>query len=171
MSHFCQSLYSKIDKRMENPYLLGVGMALNLSFTYLAYPFAVWRLGLVRGGMVMTALSVALHYLAISLYARSGKDWFGLEALKNRIGMMEGGGKAGRFMAWALKKSGPLALIVLSVKFDPFITTVCLRREGFHGLDLRDRLIFLTSAAIGNGYCIFLTFGGGRLIKHLQRFI
>lgn len=156
--------------KKANPSLLGLGIALNISFTYIAYPFAVSRLGLVKGGIAMIAISLALHYLVLSLYVRSGRDWFGIEALKERIGGMEGRGRAGRFLAWAINGSGLLALIILSVKFDPFITTAYLRRGGFHGMEFRDRLIFLSSAAIGNGYCIFLMLGGLTLIKYMKIF-
>ncbi len=168
MSNFCQSLYNRMNKMMENPFLLGVGITVNLSFTYLVYPFAVLRAGFVKGGMVMTFLTLALNYMAISFYTRSGRDLFGIEAMKKRIQNMQGRSRAGRLIAGAIKKSGFIAFVVLSVKFDPFITTVYLRRGGFHGLDLRDRLIFLSSAAIGNGYCIFLMFGGGTLIKYIK---
>jgi hypothetical protein len=42
-------------------------------------------------------------------------------------------------------QSEPLACILLSIKFDPFIVTVYLRRGRFGGLSSRDWRIFLLS--------------------------
>jgi len=152
---------------------LGLGVAYNLGasyvFFYVVYPFAIWKLGILRGGIVMTSISVVLCYTFIYLYDWSGRDWFGIEALKARIRGLKGRTRIGRFLSEAIKRSGPLALVLLSIKFDPFVTTVYLRQDGrkFGGLGRREWLIFLSSAAIGNGYWLFVMFMGGSLFKYL----
>jgi hypothetical protein len=52
------------------------------------------------------------------------------------------------------------------------VTTVYLRHghRKFKGLAFRDWIIFFSSAAIGNGYWIFIMFGGGTLLKYLGHY-
>lgn len=153
---------------------LGVVFSLGLSyfFFYVAYPFITWKLGLIEGGITMTCLSVILSYTGISLYDRSGRDWFGIEAIKEKLSGLKGKNWISRFIAAQVKRGGPLTLVILSIKFDPFVTTVYLRHghRKFKGLCFRDWIIFFSSAAIGNGYWIFIMFGGGALLKYLGHY-
>jgi hypothetical protein len=156
-----------------NAATLGLGVAFNLGFSYfffyVAYPFIIWKLGLMEGGITMTFFSLTLSYIGISFYDRSGRDWFGIEAIKEKLGGLEGKGWIGRLIARQVKRGGPLTLVILSIKFDPFVTTVYLRdgQRKFGGLSWRDWIIFFSSAAIGNGYWIFIMSGGWALLKYL----
>jgi hypothetical protein len=152
---------------------LGLGVAFNLGlsyfFFYVAYPFIIWKLGLIEGGITMTCFSAILSYIGISFYDRSGRDWFGIEIIKEKLSGLEGKSRIGRLIAGQVKRGGPLTLVILSIKFDPFVTTVYLRhgQRKFKGLGFRDWIIFFSSAAIGNGYWIFITSGGWALLKYL----
>ena len=53
---------------------------------------------------------------------------------------------------WLLHRSDPVACVLLSIKFDPFIVTVYLRRGRFGGMSRRDWRIFLLSWLIGNAW-------------------
>jgi hypothetical protein len=159
-----------------NAAALGLGVAFNLGFSYVffyvAYPFIIWKLGVMEGGAAMTCASLVLSYIGISVYDRSGRDWFGIEAIKEKLAGLKGKSRAGRFIARGIKRGGPLTLLILSIKFDPFVTTVYMRegRRKFGGLGVRDWMIFFSSAAIGNGYWIFIMFGGGKLLKYLGHY-
>jgi hypothetical protein len=59
-----------------------------------------------------------------------------------------------------LRQSDPIACILLSIKFDPFIVTVYLRRCRFGGMTRRDWKIFLLSWLIGNTWWSVVCFTG-----------
>jgi hypothetical protein len=151
---------------------IGLGVAYNIAYSYVffyvAYPFAIWKLGLAGGGLVMTSMSVALSYAAILVYDRTGRDWFGIETLKEKMRSLNGRTRTGRFLADAIRRSGPLALAALSIKFDPFVTTIYFRPASRRssGLSGRDWAVFLSSAAIGNGYWLLVMFTGGSLLRY-----
>lgn len=89
--------------------------------------------------------------LTIWFYDWSKKDWLGIEAIKE-LRAYDGTSRFGRFLAWTLRSSEPVACVALSVTSDPFITTVYLRRGKFNGMTRRDWNIFLASWFIGNAY-------------------
>lgn len=145
--------------------ILGVGLAGNqvivLAFDYTLYPFVMWRLGLVWGCLIMTALSFIVCYATLLFYDWAKKDWLGIEAIK-AVRDEENGGRFARWMGALLRRSEGLALVVLSVKFDPFIVTAYLRRGSyqFDGLTRRDWRVFVTSLVIANAYWSFVAFAG-----------
>lgn len=151
----------------------GAGIMSNLGvayvFYYVLYPLAVWKLGIVKGGILMTSASFISCYIALTLYGRMKKDWFGIEALKEKLKNIGAGSKAGRLSAWAIKRCAPLTLVGLSIKFDPFITTVCMRSRDHEGgwLTRSDWLVFISSVLISNGYWLFVMYVGGAMLKHL----
>jgi len=63
-------------------------------------------------------------------------------------------------MAWLLRQSDPIAGILLSIKYDPFIVAVYLRRGRFGGMSGRDWRIFLLSWLIANAWWSLLCFAG-----------
>lgn len=56
----------------------------------------------------------------MKFYDCSKRDWLGIEAIKS-LKDYAGENRSGRFMAWLLRPSDPVACILLSIKFDPFI--------------------------------------------------
>lgn len=135
---------------------LGAGLsanaALTYGFDYLLYPYVVYRYGVLQGGAIMALASFTLCLLLIRLYDWSRRDWLGIEAIKE----LKAGGSCcwARLAAWFLNKSEPVAAVFLSIKFDPFITTLYLRQGAYSGLSARDWRIFLFSLVLGNGYWI-----------------
>ena len=72
------------------------------------------------------------------------KDWLGIEAIKK---VREGGNDCGwgKVMSWALRKGDVIVMIILSINFDPFITTAYMRygSNEFNGMSQIDWRIFL----------------------------
>jgi hypothetical protein len=137
-------------------------------FDYCLYPFFIWKLGLLRGALVMTLLGLMACLGAFVFYDWAKKDWFGLELLK-AVRENVAPSRLARWSAWLMKKSDFLMLVVLSVKFDPFITTIYMRRGAnqYRGMTRRDWGIFLASLAIGNIFWALIMFGGVTGLEHL----
>lgn len=141
-------------------------------FYYVVYPFAIWKLGVAAGGAAMFALSSALCYAALCYYDRHGADWFGIELLKERL-TAKGRTMAPGRNAWMLAQiSRPLALVGLSIKFDPFVTTICMRRDMERqgrqcGMSGGDWAVFAGSVLIGNGYWLAVICTCGKVLGKL----
>ncbi len=123
--------------------------AADYAFDYALYPFVVWKLGPVAGGAIMALLSLAFCLLLLRLYDRLGRDWLGIEFVKN-LRHYHGPSRWRRGTAWLLSRGDGAAFVVLSAKYDPFVTTAYLRRGAFNGMTRRDWTIFLASWLIGN---------------------
>lgn len=140
--------------------LLG-NQAIELAFDYALYPLVLWQFGLVAGAGVMLVLSFLICLGTMWFYDRSQQDWLGIETLK---ALRETAGESGwrRWLNQLLRRSDGLALVLLSVKFDPFITTAYLRHGAFHfnGMSRRDWRILVASTLVSNGWWSFVVFGG-----------
>jgi hypothetical protein len=65
-----------------------------------------------------------------------------------------------RVFAWAIKKNTFTAHIAMSVAFDPFHTTIYLRKGSeYNGLSGRDWKIFFSSAIVSNAWWTIRTTG------------
>lgn len=121
-------------------------------FDFLLYPYVIYHYGALHGGLIMALASFAICLLAFRLYDWLQRDWLGIEAIKR---LKQGGeGRFARVLSWALKKGDPAVLVLLSIKFDPFIATLYLRNGAYNGLSARDWRVFLSSFAIANAYWI-----------------
>ena len=58
--------------------------AINWPFDFILYPFMIYRLGPVWGGLVMTLLSIPFNLLTIRGYDWSKTDWLMIERVKSR---------------------------------------------------------------------------------------
>lgn len=117
----------------------------------------------------MAGLSFVICLLTLWFYDWSRRDWLGIEAVKS---LRECGPDAGRFrrlLAWALERGDVVACVVLSIKWDPFITTAYLRRGAFNGMSAQDWRIFLLSWFIGNAWWALLCFVGVETLGGLWR--
>jgi hypothetical protein len=137
-------------------------------FDYLLYPFVIFKLGLWRGGLVMALLSLVSCLLLLRFYDRLKRDWLGIEAVKG-LKDYAGQSRFRRMAAWLLQRGEPVACLFLSIKFDPFITTLYLRRGSYNGMTRRDWKIFVASWLIGNVYWTFVCFGGVSALVWLWR--
>lgn len=135
-------------------------------FDFVLYPVVMWQLGLVKGFAVMALLSLLVCLLTLWFYDWSGRDWLGIEAVKQlRDG--EADSRFRKMLAWALSRSDWLACALLSIKFDAFITTAWMRRGAFQGMTSRDWRIFFASWLMGNGWWALACFGGIELLSRL----
>lgn len=162
---------SKLSQRLGE---LTLGHTVNAvmvyGFDYVLYPFVIWKMGLIHGGVLMSVLSLVTCLLTLWFYDWSKRDWLGIEAVKQ---LRDGEAKTRlrRWLAWALAKGDIPACIALSLYSDPFITTACLRRGAFQGMSTRDWRIFFASWFISNGWWILACFGGIEFLKGLWKLI
>lgn len=135
----------------------------------------------------MTLFSFLLCYSLILFYDWAKKDWIGLETLKeiedfeskplpdNQIGKIVISiiNIIGELSAWVMKKSDAILLIVLSIKFDPFITVLHIRHGAhqYNGLSKRDWKVFITSLIIGNVYWTLAVYMGITLVEAIWKLI
>lgn len=140
------------------------------AFDYLLYPFVIYHMGIIKGGIIMTFLSFIACLLTIKFYDWSKRDWLGIETIKG-LKNSDGKKKIGKVTAYILQKSDPLVFLLLSIKEDPFITTAYLRHRKFSGMGRRDWKIFMGSLLVGNAYWTLACFMGLTLVewgwKHL----
>jgi hypothetical protein len=141
-------------------------LVLGYAFDYILYPFVFWKLGLLKGGVIMALLSLVACLLTLWFYDWSKRDWLGIEAVKQ---LRDGEAKSRwrRVLAWALNKGDLPACVTLPIWSDPFITTACLRRGAFNGMTQRDWRIFFASWLIGNAWWALACFGGIEVVSHV----
>ena len=106
-------------------------------FSYVLYPSVIYAFGIFKGGTIMTFLSFLVCLFLLKLYDSSKRDWLGIEAVK-RLRDYDGRSKLGRLWAWFLRKGDPLIFLFLTIRVDPFVTTVYLRRGNHTGMSRRD---------------------------------
>lgn len=142
---------------------ISVGVALlfivNKTFDYLVYPYAIFKFGIVFGGFIMTILSAISCFILLKFYDVTKKDWLGIETIKS-IKEYKGHSKIGNFISSLLRKSDPFAFVILSICYDPFITTVWLRHKRFGVLTIREWRIFWGSVILANMFWIFSCWAG-----------
>lgn len=147
---------------------LAVGLtAANLvgyAFDYLLYPFVIYNVGILRGGIFMTLVSFTTCITGMKFYDWSKRDWIGIEAIKE-IKTYKGTRRIGRMTAWVLTKNEPVMFLFLSIKFDPFVTTAYMRHGKFNGMNRRDWTNFLGSLLVSNAYWILACYTGISLVE------
>lgn len=134
------------------------------AFDYLLYPFVIYHLGILKGGIIMTFFSFIACLLTMKFYDWSKRDWLGIEAIKSLKGY-EGSKKIGKVTAWIMKKSDPVIFVFLSIHYDPFITTAYLRKGKFSGMNKRDWMIFMGSLFLANTYWTLACYMGITLFE------
>jgi len=163
----CKTLNGNVDRPPESIYrrfkTLSAGVTfmfiINKLFDYVLYPYVIYRAQIVLGGLIMTALSAIACLALLRFYDWTKQDWIGLETIRS-LRDYQGSNRMGRFLSRLISKGDLLAFIVLSLYYDPFVTTVWLRRERFSGLSGRDRRIFWGSVLICNiGWTCFCWLG------------
>lgn len=163
------SIETTLKKRLG---ILGIGLLGNAlmvyGFDYFLYPYIIYKYNLLKGGVIMMILSFLICILTIWFYDWAKKDWIGIETMKE---IREVGGKSllARIVQKIMHKGKWAMLIVLSIKFDPFITTVYMRHGAhqYNGMNTRDWKIFLSSTVIANLYWSLLMFGGITLLEKI----
>lgn len=49
----------------------------NNTFDYALYPFVIYKLGILKGGLIMTLLAAISNILCLKFYDWSKRDWLG----------------------------------------------------------------------------------------------
>ena len=154
---------------------LGIGLlgnwAITWAFDFLLYPYVIFKFGILGGAPIMIVLSFIICYATILFYDWAKKDWIGIETLKE-IKEREPKNMMGKLLTKLVRKSDPLALIILSIQFDPFITVAYMRHGAhqYNGLSMRDWKIFINSLVIGDIYWTLTVYMGITLVEALWRF-
>ncbi|OGI34348.1 MAG: hypothetical protein A2259_05295 [Candidatus Moranbacteria bacterium RIFOXYA2_FULL_43_15] len=159
-------LLKKFDfKAMGLGYLFFVGT--NQAFDYVLYPYVIYQRGPFWGGIVMMLLSAASCLVIVLIYDLVKKDWLGIEAIKEIREEIKNlrdceKKKFRKMLAWFLKKGHWAEFLFLSLKFDPFVTTVYLRNgvKKFNGFKKEEWRIFIASVFVSNVYWTMLSFSG-----------
>lgn len=153
---------------------LSIGHSINwlivYGFEYILYPFVIYWLGFWWGFLVMAILSFIVCWLTMKFYDWAKRDWLGIEAVKS-LKEYSGTSRTGRSFAWIMRQSDPIACVLLSLKFDPFIVTVYLRRNRFGGMCSRDWRIFLLSWLVGNAWWSLFCLAGVETVTGLWRWL
>lgn len=145
-------------------------LVLVYAFDYVLYPFTIWKLGLLKGGILMALLSLVTCLLTMWFYDWSKRDWLGIEAVK-QLRDAKAKTRWRRVLAWALNKGDVPACVVLSIWSDPFITTACLRRGAFNDMARRDWRIFFASFIIASGWWALACFGGVEAVSRAWQWL
>lgn len=113
-----------------------------------------WVNGSIIAFAVMTPLTGLLCLAYIRFYDWAGKDWLGLEALKELREEQANGGWISRIVYRVARHGGVAAFFALSVYGDAFMTTVYFRKgaHSYSGLKLRDHGIFWSSLLVSNAF-------------------
>jgi hypothetical protein len=165
---------AKVAARKEQFGILVAGYlgnwAVVYSFDFVLYPWVIYKLGILQGGVVMFFASLLICLLTLEFYRWAKKDWLGIEALKGlRDNGKEGESKATKIFIKILRKGDWAAFLILSLRYDPFITTIYMQKGShqYEELSKRDWKIFLGSMVIGNLYWIGVMGSGVELVKYL----
>jgi hypothetical protein len=147
---------------------LSIGLAAKYlsdrAFDYLLYPFVIFNLGILKGGIVMIFLALIANIITMTFYDWSKRDWLGIEAIKE-LKTYSGNRKMRRFTSWILKRSSPVIFLFLTLWFDAFTTTAYLRCGKFNGMSKLDWTIFMGSLIISNAYWTLACFMGITLVE------
>lgn len=146
-------------------------------FNYWIYIPVIAILGPIKGGLILLVTDIILSFIFLSFYDWSKQDWLGIETIKElrdlgpqwikKFGFKSKIGKLifwpfsklSLIALWVLKKGDVAAFFILSVFFDPFITTVYLRKNSFGKMGIKEWFIFFFSAIISNGWWTIRSLG------------
>lgn len=173
---------------------LSANVAIDYWYNWVAYPYLFETHGTMYGWLYATAGSIVLCLACLWFYNLTEQDWLGIETIKglrdevpqepstpDSINFWDW--KA-RFVwwfrryswklqafLWKIAQKGDIALFfVLSIKWDPFITTVYMRRGADRTMTARDWKIFWASMLIGNLYWGAVIIGVLEAVRMLAQF-
>lgn len=139
-------------------------------FDYVLYPFVIYKLGAIYGGITMALLSAAVCLAIAYIYDLLEKDWLGIETVKELVenffkeeeemAKKSWRKKGKKIMAWIFHYNKIGQFIFLSLAFDPLITTIYIR-PGYHlynGFSKRDWGVFWGSVFVSNIWWTGLAF-------------
>lgn len=172
LNGFIKLLYAK--KERIGTIAIGHGFYALLSWLF-DNPFYIFMLaiyGPLKGGLIMTVLSLVVSYGFLVFYNWSKIDWLGVNVVENikkdgfewtsRLKSKSLVTKIIAFIpvqvfhivVWSLRKGNIAAFFALCVFEDPFVATTYLRKGSFDKLNQRDLGIFFSGVVVSNGYWI-----------------
>lgn len=133
-------------------------------YDYVVVSFFLIYLGLFKGAIVITILSILVDLATMKFYDWFKKDWLALETIKdfdNKPGIL------GKLFNFVRGKGIVLTVIILSMTSNAFVVTAYLRKDKikYNGMKSRDWVIFLTSSLLINIAWVFVVGGGIELLK------
>ncbi|MBI2801849.1 MAG: hypothetical protein HYX63_16495 [Gammaproteobacteria bacterium] len=138
---------------------VGVGHTLyagfNWLFDHVIYVYVVYQFGMLRGGLLMTALSFAQCAGTLVLYQRMRIDWVGAGLLAE-IRLKPRPNPFERFLLWADARHSLAIFTLLCIVQDPFITTAYFKRGQFDVITRGDWGRFILSVIVANFYWVFI---------------
>jgi len=145
---------------------------MDTAFDYFLYPYVIYKFGILKGGIAMTALACVVNVISLYFYDWSKRDWFGFEALKT-FQDYHGANRLKKCASWLLKKNNFIIMLFLSIKEDAFKTVVYMRhgKYQYNGLTARDWKIFIASLVIGNVYWTLAAYTGLSLLEWGYEFL
>ena len=144
-----------------------VNVIIALLFDNILYPRVMGAKGFLVGAPIMFFASMLLCLVSLKFYDWSGKDWLGIETIKEARELRNS--KTSRLIARLFKNSQRAQLVILSLAQEPFLVTVFLR-EGAHqygGMTNKDWKNFFISLFIGNGFWSVLCWSGIKIFVSL----
>jgi hypothetical protein len=120
------------------------------SYDFVVYPYLIIAYGLLLGWIYGVIGSIVLCLLTLWFYDVTKQDWLGIETIK-LVRDGEAKGRSRKFFQRLAKKGDIATFLFLSLRHDPFITTVYMRRgSGNHVMSARDWKIFWAGIAVSN---------------------
>lgn len=137
----------------------------------LLYPAVIAWLGVWVGGfLIMAPLAIALCWIWLKLTIASDEEWFDMKAIRKIQRIIFWAAKLVKRLhvkeSWVDKAEFGITFLLLSVIFDPMLTTLYFRYgDKTKILSGRDKKIFRWSAVISNVYWIARSWGLVTIIK------
>lgn len=149
--------------RVITRWLTGIPLYSGFSWIidYPIYSYVIWKLGIITGGILMSAIAFVIDLVTLVLYDKAATDWLALETAKE-LRNYSGSNRIKRLMAHVLTKTPFfIQLLFCSIKFNPFMTTTFLRPSAheYPGMTKRDWSIFLASFVICQTYWTLIISG------------
>ena len=134
--------------------ILVLGLTVNsvmvVGYNWVVYPYLLATFGLLLGWVYALLGSIVLCLGSLWFYDVTQQDWLDIEAIK-LLRDEPATRRIRRVLHTVANRGDALAFLVLCIKYDPFITTVYMRRgRGNHTMTARDWYIFWLSVAACN---------------------
>ncbi|HEY4523099.1 MAG TPA: hypothetical protein VJK73_01870 [Candidatus Paceibacterota bacterium] len=148
--------------------ILALGLTGNAAMVYgydfIVYPYLMVAFGPI-GWLYAILGAVTLCLGTLWFYDVTQQDWLGIETIKLvRDGPARS--RAGRFLQWVARRGDLVTFLLLSLRYDPFITTVYMRQgSGNHTMTARDWKIFWASTVVANVWWGLLILGAIEAFK------
>lgn len=149
--------------------ILALGLTANTAMVYgydfIVYPYLIVTHGLFLGWIYATIGSIVLCLGTLWFYDLTKQDWLGIETIK-LIRDEPANGRIRKFFHSVVSRGDALAFLLLSLKYDPFITTVYMRHgSGNHTMTARDWKIFWAGAVVSNVWWGAVVFGAIEIFR------